>query len=196
MPNVRARWALLASYVALIYASLPFGPWVGLRLLRTGVGSWLLGPGVAVIVVVGAVVLAIVLRRRQAPPWAYAAVVVAAAGYGLAFSTLRAQRLERTHLPEYGLVAWLAWRALDPRGRGEPRTYAAAAALAAAIGLGDELLQAVVPGRYYDIRDVAMNAVGALLGTLVISAVRAGDARHKAAVPRRNAEIVSPRQAG
>jgi len=191
--TVRARWALLAGYVLAIYATLPVGPRVGLRLLRTGAGAWLLGPGLGVIVVAGTVALLLVLRRREAPPWAYAALALAAAGYALAFSTLRAQRLERTHLPEYGVAAWLAWRALDAMAPGEPWTYAGAAAIAAAIGYGDELLQAVVPGRYYDLRDVAMNAAGALLGVVVIASMRAGSARHKAAVPPATAEIVSPR---
>ena len=52
--------------------------------------------------------------------------------------------------------------------------YATAAALASVIGLGDELLQGVTPGRYYDLRDVGMNALGAMLGVLVLAAVRAG----------------------
>src|SRR5438477_300379 len=39
------RWAVLGLYVAGIYASLPFGPRVGLALLRMSSGGWLLGPG-------------------------------------------------------------------------------------------------------------------------------------------------------
>ena len=57
--------------------------------------------------------------------------------------------------------------------------YAAGAALAAAIGYGDELLQSIVPGRYYDIRDVGMNALGSVLAVIVIAATRAGVRRHE-----------------
>src|SRR5439155_15393092 len=89
------------------------------------------------------------------------------------FSWLRARHLERTHLPEYGVAAWLAWRAVGPLVLGRVPGYVAAATLGAAIGLGDELLQAVTPGRVYDIRDVAMNALGALLGIVVLAIIRA-----------------------
>src|SRR5439155_1460893 len=121
-----------------------------------------------------------VTRRRRAPARAYAALAVAATGYALAFSWLSAQRLERTHLPEYGIAAWLAWRAVAPLVPGPLAGYAAGAALAAAIGYGDELLQGIVPGRYYDIRDVAMNALGAVLAVIVIAAAGTGERRHKA----------------
>src|SRR5204863_96980 len=80
----------------------------------TAPGGWFLGPGLALVVVAGAVALVLALRRRHAPARAYAALAVAAAGYALALSWLSAQHLERTHLPEYGIAAWLAWRAVAP----------------------------------------------------------------------------------
>src|SRR5437867_6826190 len=172
--SVPRRWAVLGLYVAAIYASLPFGPRVGLALLRMSSGGWLLGPGLPLLALAGAGAVLFRLVRRRAPWWAYGVLGAATVGYTLAFSWLRAQRLERTHLPEYGIVAWLAWRAVAPLVPGRTAGYAAAAALAAAIGYADELLQGVVPGRYYDLRDVAMNALGALLGILVLAAARAG----------------------
>jgi hypothetical protein len=171
---VRWRWAALGAYVATIYTSLPIAPRVGLRLLRSVPGGWLLGAGLPLLVLVGAGMLVFLLRRRRAPAWAYGVLALAVLGYGLAFSRLGVQRLERTHLPEYGVAAWLAWRAVAPLVPDAFAGYAAAAALAGAIGLGDELLQAITPGRYYDLRDVGMNALGAVLGILVLAAVRAG----------------------
>ena len=189
--SVPRRWAMLGLYVAGIYASLPFGPRVGLALLRMSSGGWLLGPGLPLLALTGAGVLLLRLVHRRAPWWAYGVLGGAAVGYTLAFSWLRAQRLERTHLPEYGIVACLAWRAIEPVLPGRFAPYAAAAALTAVIGYGDELLQRVVPGRYYDLRDVAMNALGGLLALLVLAAVRAGEARHKAAAFSENAEIAT-----
>jgi hypothetical protein len=167
------RWLVLAAYVAVLYGTLPFGPRVGLAVLRTRAGGWLLGPGLPVLALFGAASLMVFLRRRDAPPWAYAALVAAGGAYALAFSWLRAAHLERTHLPEYGLASLLAWRALVPLFPGGVTAYAAAAVVGAAIGYGDELLQSVVPGRHYDLRDVAMNAVGAVLGMVVLAAARA-----------------------
>ena len=167
------RWFALATYVASVYAFLPLGPRVGIALARTAAGGWLLGPGLMVLTAVGAVVLLAVLRRRGVSPWAYVLLGAAAVGYVVGFSWLRSQHLERTHLPEYGVMALLAWRALGPSVPGVVPGYVASALLAAAIGYGDELLQRIVPGRVYDLRDVAMNAAGAILGTLVLAAARA-----------------------
>jgi hypothetical protein len=193
MPASRTRrWAALLLYVVAIYGSLPFGPRLGTRVLRSAPGGWLLGPGLPLLALAGAAVLAVALRRRRAPAWAYAALGVAGVAYALAFSWLRAQHLERTHLPEYGIAAWLAWRAVDPLARGTFAAYAAAAVLAAAIGYGDELIQRVLPGRVYDVRDVAMNALGAVLGVVVLAAARAGRPRHKPVALPASAEIATP----
>ncbi len=164
---------MLAGYVALVYAGLPYGPWIGRALARTTLGAWVLGPGLPALALLGAAALCLVLRRHRAPVWAYGALGVAAVGYAVAFSWLRSRHLERTHLPEYGLAAFLAWRAVAPHVSGTVAGYAAAVVLGAGIGYGDELLQRLVPGRVYDVRDIAMNALGALLGVTVLAAVRA-----------------------
>lgn len=168
------RWATLGAYAALLYGLLPYGPALGGAVQQSAVGRWCLGQGVVSIAALGAAALAIRLRRRVAPAWAYVVLAATAAGYLLALSWLRAQRLERVHLPEYGIAAWLAWRAIAPSWPDGVRTYLAAAVVAAAIGWGDELVQAVTPGRVYDLRDVGANALGAALGTLVLVVWRAG----------------------
>lgn len=167
-------WCVLGGYVLAIYALLPYGPKIGLALLRTGPGAWLLGPGLPLLALVLAAAVMVVPVRRHAPLWAYAALAAAASVYVVAFSWLRSAHLERTHLPEYGVAAVLSWRAIHPLVPGTFASYAAAAALAATIGYVDELIQWVLPGRVYDLRDVGMNALGAALGTLVLAALRAG----------------------
>ena len=65
-------------------------------------------------------------------------------------------------------------RAIHPLVPGAFAGYAAAAVLAATIGYVDELIQWLLPTRVYDLRDVGMNALGAVLGTLVLAALRSG----------------------
>jgi hypothetical protein len=168
------RWGALACCVAVVYAGLPAGPRVGLAVARTAPGAWLLGPGLPALTAAGALGLAVALWRRGAPPRAWAALAGAAAGYALGFSWLHGNHLERTHLAVYGVVAWLAWRAVAPLAARPAARALAAAGMAAAIGWGDELLQSVVPGRVYDLRDVATNGLGAVLGVAVVAAVHAG----------------------
>jgi len=98
-------WSVLALYVVVLYGLLPLGPTIGLGAIRTAPGAWLLGPGLGVIGVAIGIALFVRLWRRGAPPWAYAALVLAAVCYTLVFTSLRAARLERTHLAEYGIAA-------------------------------------------------------------------------------------------
>jgi hypothetical protein len=172
---VSRRWLAVGAYAAAIYATLPVGPTLGRSVLRSAAGGWLLGPGVAALLAAGAVLVVVGLVRRAGGPSAYALLAATGLGYAGALAWLSGQKLERIHLPEYGLAAWLAFWAAEaapPAAR-----FAVAAVVAAAIGWGDELLQRVVPGRVYDVRDVAANALGAVLGLLVLATVRA-------AVPR------------
>jgi hypothetical protein len=172
---VGRRWAGLAAYTAAIYVTLPVGTPLGTALLRWGPGAWLFGRGLVLVVAGASAALLVLLWRRGATARAYVLLALTAAGYGGALWWLDAQHLERVHLPEYGIAAWLAWRAVAPLALAPAGAYGVAAALGTAIGWGDELLQAVIPGRVYDLRDVAANALGVvlalgLLGTLRLSA--------------------------
>ena len=170
------RWLGLGAYTALLYGLLPFGPAIGRAVQNTATGRFVLGRGAAWIVALGAIAIVVRLRRRAAPASAWLLAALVGVGYALALGWLRAVRLERVHLPEYGIAAWLAWRALVPSLGDRWPVYGAAWVLAAAIGWGDELVQSVTPGRYYDVRDIGANALGAGLGVLALAVWRAGDA--------------------
>ena len=73
---------------------------------------------------------------------------------------------ERTHLIEYGVVALLIYEALQERAsqcRPVPFPAMLTVFLTALLGWLDEGLQAMVPNRFYDLRDVGFNALAGLM---------------------------------
>lgn len=163
---------MLAAYVVAIYGLLPVGPGVGGAVIRTSVGAWLFGSGTVILTAGGAALILLALRRRAASWWWFGQLAVVTLGYVLALRWLHTYRLERFHLPEYGVAAWLSWRAVAPLLDTASRRYTAAAAVASIIGVGDEVLQIFVPGRVFDPRDIVANVVAVLLGLALLPVLR------------------------
>ena len=82
---------------------------------------------------------------------------------------------ERTPLFGYGLLAVLLHEALkERRSGGRPVTHPALFAVLAAalVGWLDEAIQAAVPSRVYDLRDVGVNALAALVAVGLVVGLR------------------------
>jgi VanZ family protein len=77
------------------------------------------------------------------------------------------------HVMEYGLLAFLLWRALS-RGRGALSRPALVTAFLVSVlyALSDEYHQTLVPGRQGRLMDVGIDAAGALVALLVIGRLR------------------------
>ncbi len=117
------------------------------------------------------------LKRRPGRLEIWATLGIAAV-YGAALLRLFISPAERTHLFEYGLVAVLICQALLERarnGRRVPAPAILAVAGTALLGLLDERIQAVLPIRFYDIRDVGFNALAGLMA--VAASLALGRAR-------------------
>ena len=92
-----------------------------------------------------------------------------ALAYWLAFIRIE-NPAERTHLLEYGIVAVLVYQALTERSRNGGRVPAPAILaiiVTALLGWVDEGIQAVLPNRVYDIRDVGFNTLAGLMAITV-----------------------------
>lgn len=90
-------------------------------------------------------------------------IVLAIGGWGWLFRS----QAEPAHFVAYGILGVLAFQALLPRLR-DQGVYLAAFALTALVGVLDELLQWFVPGRYWDVKDLAINSgIGALTQLLI-----------------------------
>ncbi len=83
---------------------------------------------------------------------------------------LRRNPEESLHFIEYGALGFLAFRAWTHRMR-DPAVYFAAALVASLAGTLDEIIQWLIPGRFFDFRDVRLNL---LAGALVLIGIAQG----------------------
>lgn len=117
------------------------------------------------------------LKRRPGGREIWASLGIMAA-YGMVVVRMGISLEERTHLFEYGLVAVLIHQALSERLRGGRRVPAPAVlaiAITALLGGVDEGIQALLPNRVFDIRDVGFNALAGLMAiaaSLVLARVQ------------------------
>jgi VanZ family protein len=91
-----------------------------------------------------------------------------AAVYLMVFLRMAIQE-ERTHLIEYSVLGLIIHEALTERGsqgRRVPIPALLAVVLTSLLGLIDEGLQAILPNRVYDIRDVGFNALAGLMAVV------------------------------
>jgi hypothetical protein len=181
-PRERRLWTIAAGLVLLICASAYFVQFLMNALRERG----LLGAAIwGIVIVSGGGGAAFVLRQRPGR-WEMALLLAAAGAYLLFLRHLDILQ-ERVHLLEYGAVGGLAYVALcercgadedagvavaRPRPRWQRWPAAWAVLIAGAAGWGDELVQALLPNRHYDLRDVATNAEAAALLVLVLAARR------------------------
>ena len=82
---------------------------------------------------------------------------------------------ERSHLMEYGILAVLVYEALSERaanGRRVPCPAVGAFLATALIGVLDECMQAVLPIRMFEWRDILFNVLAALAAIIGMVALR------------------------
>ena len=98
-------------------------------------------------------------------------LLVLSAAFVAAMVWMTSVTIERIHFFEYGLLAFLCLHAAGRRRQGLRRFFHAGAA-ALAIGFLDEVIQGLLPNRYYDSRDLLLNMTASglvLLGGFALS---------------------------
>jgi len=104
-----------------------------------------------------------------------------AASYVMLPVRLGIPALERTHLFEYGLLATLLYEALNERAKSGtrfPTPGLLAVVSASLLGWLDEGLQWLLPNRVYDVRDVGVNCLAAVIAVGAVAATRWLRSRH------------------
>lgn len=173
-------WLPVVAWTLFIYASIPLARtvqgWVTEHWTRAAF-SWAVYASVAI-----GVLAAIHHFRQRAVPvarrqWILLGVLAAIFAWGT--WQLRGNAEESMHLPQYGVLSLLLYRAYSRRF-GDRGAYACAALLGAFLGIFDEVIQWAVPRRYFGFRDIILNVLSVLL---IQAGLAAGLATRCRAVP-------------
>ncbi len=149
---INRRWWLVVVYTLAIFLTLPY-----VRGFWDLTGS-LLGPVREYLVVAGYLGVAGFVLFRRKILFLSLIVVVTVAIYR--FIPLP---VERIHFIEYGIMGWLAYWAAGRSRKG----LLLALAYIIVMGILDEVIQGILPNRYYDTRDIVMNIIGGGLGVFL-----------------------------
>jgi len=162
----KGKIALVISYVALIYLTLPVMRPV-LNFLKAHLGSRFdLLTDLVIIAAMSGLALIFLKSKITWKQWLLALIVFGLYGYGL--RVLRIPE-ERIHLLEYGLLSFLVFR-VRSADWSALFAYWQTFLIVSFIGTLDEIIQYIIPNRVGDIRDIILNIVSGLLG-LVLTAI-------------------------
>lgn len=166
--DLASRWLGVAIWIAVIYTAIPF-----VRNLREAfVARW---PGevlaFAVMGIVAAAAAGAVLSLRHLQGRIHFPDVAWLAGCALVLIVwtrkLMGQPEEAVHFLEYGILGVLLYRALRP-SMDNNGVFIACALVGTTVGTVDELIQWVVPGRFWDFRDLVLNGGASILTQIAV----------------------------
>lgn len=161
------RWTWVVLFTLFIYATLPVGPRVWRWFTATST-FWSNNVAVAGLVIVGAGIVFIAARRAHLTPRLWIVGAFIALAYALCLRYINLTPAEKTHFLYYGFLGFLVHRALRQHLEGSV-LYTGVIALVAIIGLGDELIQYALPGRFFEWKDVGLNALSGALAAGIVA---------------------------
>lgn len=181
--GARSAWVLVAIWTVATYSVVPLARAMQ-RWLREVGGEDAATTGV---LAVGAVVCGWLLVRLLRPSVQRRRVrlgilaALAAVGYWVMATQLETAS-EAVHFVQYALLAVLLVHALS-FSMNDGYIYPAAFLASLILAMGDEFLQWMAPGRYWDYRDIALNGFAAALALLAIRFVMQPPGRWRPVAP-------------
>jgi hypothetical protein len=169
-PKERAAlsWGYVVLWSALTFVTIPFVRY-GVTFVKQRWGSEVFTYVVAACVLLAAVSALYATRRR----WSLSSFVwlfgIAGLVIYLTFGLADGNPEEAIHYVQYGVLSLLLFRAFSHRVR-DYSIYLAAAIVGTLVGMMDETLQWLVPGRYFDLRDIVLNMKAVVLVQIGIAA--------------------------
>lgn len=165
-PLRKQYWALAMGWTLVIYATLyPVRPVCEFLKKTIPFDLWV---NIFLVACLSGIVMLFFRKYKVTDFLRYVLLLIVFSGYVYGLTTITYPE-EKIHFIEYGLLAYLIFRALR-LDHGARAAYAGAFALTAVLGWGDEGIQHLLPNRYYQTSDVVLNAVSGLLGLILVYA--------------------------
>jgi len=160
-------WGVALLYIAFVYSTISVMPavWKVLEEYTQGSIRYL---GILAVGLAAAAIAVGVWKRIQRRRWSpYVALALIVPVYAYLLNQYAVFPSERLHLVEYGFMGVALFRALriDFSARA---AYLASFVGTVLIGLGDECIQWVLPQRFFELKDVQLNALSGGLGLLIL----------------------------
>ena len=163
-------WLGVAAWTAFIYLTIPLARAIQETVRERAGKEVFLWITFLAFAAAAAWILRALFRRRWTARPSQLFVLSAVGGlFTCLIWSLRANPEEAFHFVQYGVLSILLFRAFSHRLR-DPSIYLAAALAGAALGILDELIQWVVPRRYFDYRDIWINAQAVGLVQIALAA--------------------------
>ncbi len=93
--------------------------------------------------------------------------IIAILAIGLSFAWQIKIVVERIHLLEYGVLGWFVSRDLIRGQSKKLKGIILACLFATVVGIIDEAFQAILPYRFFDLRDILFNSLGGIWGIVL-----------------------------
>lgn len=168
-------WLGVAAWVTVIYVAIPLARSIQ-EIIRAhgGKAAFLWLTFLCFAAAAGWVVRAMLRKQWTGRPTQHLVLVAVGALFSCLAWSLRENPEEAFHFVQYGVLSLLLFRALSHRFP-DPSIYLAATLIGAAFGIFDELIQWIVPQRYFDYRDIGINALAiALVQVALAAGIRPG----------------------
>jgi hypothetical protein len=163
-------WAYVVFWSGLIFVTIPFAR-AGTNYVRGQWGGEAFTYGVAAVVsLVAAATVALLLKRGRSSVAGHA-WLLGIAGFivYLTFGLKAGSPEEAVHYLQYGILSLLLYRAFTHRVR-DYSIYAAVTIAGTVVGMVDETVQWLTPGRYFGVRDIWLNFTAVALVQAALAA--------------------------
>lgn len=160
----KRAWGLVWAWVMLIYSTLYIVRPICAFLEKTTPFNQLT-TGMIFIAFAAVIIYGIVwLHLRRPSTFVLLALIGVCYVYGVMVIPFPAEKI---HFLQYGVLAFLCYRALRA-DFSRRKAYIFAILLTTVFGWIDEGIQHLLPNRYYELRDVALNSISGVLGLFLV----------------------------